>query len=308
MRELKFALTVDATALLCPNPEEFFAKAYITEDIADNYRTLPGIKYKTEIATTTFTNILSASTCNFVSGANPLLAIPVDVCPVSAMAEICRFDLEQSFVSAQMVKGSNGSFEVASFMNFYWEQMANEIQSEVEQIRWKGNTTGATGTFLDLCDGYIKKLAADTGTTKVTATTITVANVIAEISKVYQAMFVANPQLVGRTQDLRLFLAPNVVAAYRQAVAQGNTAAYVTQNLDLTFLDVKIVPAQGMPANKMVMALKDDLIYAFDAEGDGKDLKAIDLSDTVAEPKLRTRANLKIGFFYTNPVQIVLYN
>jgi hypothetical protein len=58
----------------------------------------------------------------------------------------------------------------------------------------------------------------------------------------------------------------------------------------------------------MVLALKTDLIYSFDAEGDAKALKAVNLSDSVAEPYIRTRANLKAGFHYTNPSQIVVYN
>jgi hypothetical protein len=63
-----------------------------------------------------------------------------------------------------------------------------------------------------------------------------------------------------------------------------------------------------MPDNTMVLALKTDLIYAFDGEGDSKALKAVNLTDTVAEPYLRTRANMKVGFHYTNPTQIVAYN
>ena len=43
IRNLKFDLDVDTNALLCPNPDEFYSRAYLTEDIADNYRTLPGI-------------------------------------------------------------------------------------------------------------------------------------------------------------------------------------------------------------------------------------------------------------------------
>jgi len=308
MRELKFALNVDSTALFCPNATEFYAKAYLVEDVADNFRTLPNIKYKTEIATTTFTNILSASTCTFTSGTNPLSTIPIDVCAVSAMAEICRFDLEQSFVSQQMVKGSNGSFEVASFMNFYWDIMAKEIEAEVEQIRWKGDTTSTGGTFIALCDGHEKKLLADATVNDVTLTAITANNVLAAMAAVYNSLATNAPALINRTADLRFYVAPNVAAAYRIAVAAGNTNAYLTKNLDLTYLDIKIVVAQGMTASKMVLTLKDNMIYAFDGEGDGKALKAIDLSDTVAEPKLRTRANMKIGFFHVNGAEIVYYN
>jgi hypothetical protein len=63
-----------------------------------------------------------------------------------------------------------------------------------------------------------------------------------------------------------------------------------------------------MPDNTILLTLRTNLIYAFDAEGDSKALRAVNLSDTVAEPYLRTRANMKAGFHYTNPAEIVLYN
>ena len=306
MRELKFNLVNDASALLNPNPVEFFSKAYITEDIVDNYRTLPGIKTATKIATTSFANLLKDSSCDFVAGNQTLSAITVNVSPVSALAEICRFDVEASFLSLQMAKGAGASFEVQPFMAFYWDTMAKEISAEVEQIRWKGVNTGSTGTFLDLADGYELQLAAQ-ATQKVTASAVTVSNVIATLSAIYTKLATTNPQLVNRTQDLRLFVSAPIAAAYRQAVAQGNTMSYVTKNLELSFLDIKLVVAQGLSATKAVLTLKDNLIYAFDGEGDGKALKAVNLEDTIAEPKLRTRANMKIGFVITNPSEIVYF-
>ena len=48
-------------------------------------------------------------------------------------------------------------------------------------------------------------------------------------------------------------------------------------------------------------------ILKYDAEGDAKALKAVNLTDTVAEPYIRTRANVKAGFYHTNPEQISVW-
>jgi hypothetical protein len=104
MRKLKFDLQVDPTALLAANPEAFYSKAYLSEDTADNYRALPGIKYKTKLASVTFGQILQASSCAFAAPTDDLDAKEIDVCALSAMAQICQFDLEQSFLSLQMSK------------------------------------------------------------------------------------------------------------------------------------------------------------------------------------------------------------
>ncbi len=142
MRNLKFDLNIDASALINPNPVEFYSKAYITEEVADNYRTLPGIKSKTKIATTSFSSLLKDSSCDFVAGDQTLSAITIDVTAVSALAEICRFDIEASYLSLAMAKGSSASFEVQPFMSFYWDEMAKEISAEIEGQRWQAGRDG----------------------------------------------------------------------------------------------------------------------------------------------------------------------
>ena len=59
-RKLRFDLTVESNALLCPNPQEFYSKAYISENIVDNFRTLAGIKTATKIANVLFDDLLKA--------------------------------------------------------------------------------------------------------------------------------------------------------------------------------------------------------------------------------------------------------
>jgi hypothetical protein len=304
MRNLKFDLDVETNALLCPNPDEFYSKAYLTEDIADNYRTLPGIKSATKLANVTFGNLLAPSNCNFSAPTDSLDAVDIDVCALSAMSQICQFDLEQSFLALQMSQGSNGDFTVASFMSYYWNEMANRIGNDLELIRWQGDTE-SEDDVLSLCDGYMKKLCADNDVIGLYTDAITSSNVLARMTTVLQSSPAAVQALRG---DLRLFVSSDVFVNYQIAAASGNTLTFVTAPLAPTFLGIKIVLASGAPVNTMVLALKTDLIYAFDAEGDAKALKAVNLSDSVAEPYIRTRANLKAGFHYTNPSQIVVYN
>ena len=303
-RKLKFDLDIETNALLCPNPNEFYSRAYITEDVVDNFRTLPGIKSATKLANVTFDDLLKASTCNFSAPTDSLDAVDIDVCALSAMAQICQFDIEQSFLSLQMAQGSNGDFTVASFMNYYWNEMSLQIQEEVELIRWQGDTT-SEDAILGLCDGYLKGLLADATVVDVANTTVNVSNVLAEMTKVVVAL----PASVQRRKsELRFFVSSNVATAYEIAAASGNTQTYVTTPLALTFLGIKLVVAEGLPNDTMVLTRKENLIYAFDAEGDAKALKAVNLSDTVAEPYLRTRANLKVGFKHVNGAEIVLYS
>ena len=310
MRKLKFDLQIDPTALLAANPEAFYSQAYLSEDTADNYRALPGVKYKTKLATVTFGNILQPSSCAFTAPNDDLNAKEIDVCALSAMAQICQFDFEQSFLSLQMSKGSNGDFSVASFMSFYWGEMANKINGDIELIRWQGDTTSLNPT-LALCDGYEVKLTAgltDPADTVINGGTGTIANFSTLETKLAAAFALLPASIATRTADLRLYMPTQLVNIYRLGVAAGNTNAYITQDLSLTFLGVKIVVCPGMSNNTFVWTLKDNLIYAFDAEGDSSDLRAVNLADTVAEPYIRTRANMKVGFEYVNGSDIVYYS
>ena len=311
MRKLRFDLNNGTGATLTPNAESFYAQAYLgSSDIVDNFRTLPGVKFEVKIGTVTFGDILQPSTCAFTAPTDQLTAKLMSVCAVSSMAQICQFDLEQSFVSLQMAAGSNGDFSVASFMSFYWSEMANSINGSIENLRWKGDVLSLNPS-LALCDGY--EVALTAGLTALTDTVINggtgAITTFAQLLTALNAAYALVPaSIASRTADLRFFLPTQLVNIYRLGVAQGNTNAFITQDLGLTYLGIKIVLCPGMSNDKFVMTLKDNLVYLFDGEGDSSDLKAVNLSDTVAEPYIRTRANMKIGFNYVNGKDIVFYS
>jgi hypothetical protein len=205
-----------------------------------------------------------------------------------------------------MSKGSNGDFSVASFMSFYWSEMANKINGDIESIRWQGDTASLNPT-LALCDGYEKLLGAP-GSGVIPGGSGGIANFTALETALSAAFALLPATIATRTADLRLYMPTQLVNIYRLGVAAGNTQAYITQDLSLTFLGIKIVVCPGMSNNTFVWTLKDNLIYAFDAEGDSSDLRAVNLADTVAEPYIRTRANMKVGFNFVNPGEIVFYS
>jgi hypothetical protein len=304
MRKLRFDLNNGTNAQLVPNAEAFYAQAYLgSSDIVDNFRTLPGVKFEVALGAVTFGDILQPSNCAFTAPTDTLSAKIMSVCALSAMAQICQFELEQSFVSLQMAQGSNGDFTVANFMNFYWSEMANSINGSIESLRWQGDSSLLPANPLSLCDGYEVQLAGDVAVIPYAMTpTPTFLQLLTDLEAAF-ALVPAN--IASRTADLRIYLPTQLVNIYRLGVASGNTNAYITQDLALTYLGIKIVLCPGMSNDHLVITLKDNLVYLFDSESDPSDLRAVNLSDTVAEPYLRTRANMKVGFNYVNPTDIV---
>ena len=305
-RKLKFDLDIDASALLQANSEAFYSRAYLNEEVVDNYRTLPGVKYTTKISNVTFGQVLQAENCGWNASTDDLASVEITVCGLSAMAEICQFSLEQSFVSLQMTKGSNGDFTVASFMDYYWNEMSKTIAENIEKLRWSGDTDSGTAA-LALCDGYKKGLVADNDVIDIASpVAITPSNVLAKLALVYAAI---PPAVIANQEELRIYVSSPVATAYRAAVAASNTQANLTQALDFSYLGIKMVLCPGMLSKSTIVASpRGNFLYAFDAEGDGKALRAINLADTVAEPVIRTRANMKVGFTHVNGNEIVFYN
>jgi hypothetical protein len=306
MRKLRFDLNIASNALLCPNPSEFYSKAYITEDVVNNYRAIPGVKSETKVANVLFDNVLQAANCNFAASPTTMSAVDVNVCPMSAMVEICRYDLESSFVALQMARGAAGSWDVPTFLNYYWDELSKDINEEINVIRWRGDTSfpSASGS-ISLCDGYQKLISGSTATVKsATSGSVTSANVLTKLATMYTEL----PSAVqSKPEDLRFYLSSNFATAYQIAAATNNTVTNVTTALPLSYLGVPVVVAAGASNNVGVLTSKNNLIYAFDGEGQEKALKAVNLEDTVAEPVLRTRAEIKIGFQIVNPAEIVYH-
>ena len=303
-KKYKFDITVDSTALLQANPSEFYSRLFGMENAADNYRVLTNVKNKTKIANVLFAEVTQAAGCTFAATDSDLSALEVDVCALMINTSVCQYDLESSYLADQMKAGSNSDFSVPSFMAYFWEQMANKAHEELAVLRWQGDTAGATSTYLDLCDGWLKRLCG-LSPIRATNTTVTSSNVIAEMGEVLGLL--PNEVLTNIGSNIQFKVSPDIAVAYRIATAATNTINNVTQSLGLTFLDIPISVEYGLPANTMLLGDKNNFIMATDLEGDIDSLEIVDFSKTTLDRVIGARADYKAGFYITNSEQIVFY-
>jgi hypothetical protein len=301
-KKYKFDLTVDASALLQANPIEFYARLYGMESAAGNFRVLPGVKNKTKIANVVFAQLIQAADCEFTPTNSTVSAIEIDVCPLSVQTSVCQYQLEQAWLADQMAKGSNSDFTVASFMAYFWEQMSAKAHEELAKIMWQGDTD-SVDPILEKCDGWLKRLCG-LDVIRAAQDTVTASNVIAEMGSVLEA---ATDEMLTAGSNLQFKVSPNVATAYRIATAATNTINNVTQGLGLTFLDIPIVVEYGLPANTIILTDPNNFVYALDAEGDIDSLQIVDFSKTTLDRTIGARADFKVGFYITNPEQVVFY-
>lgn len=300
-KKYKFDLTVDSTALLQANPTEFYARLYGMENAAGSYRVLAGVKNKTKIANVLFAQLTQAADCTFAPTDSSVSAIEIDVCPLSIQTSVCQYQLEQTWLADQMAKGSNSDFTVASFMSYFWEQMANKAHEELAKLMWQGDTD-SEDTLLDKCDGWLKRLCGLNGVIRAAGGSVTASSVVDDLGDVLALL----PSEVPTT-SVRFKVSQNVATAYRIATASANTINYTTAALNLTFLDIPIDVEYGLPNDTILLSDPNNFIYALDAEGDIDSLQVVDFSKTTLDRVIGARADYKVGFYITNPTQIVFW-
>jgi hypothetical protein len=299
-KKYKFDLTVDASALLQANPSEYYSLLYGMENAVTNYRVLPGIKNKTKVATVVFGSVLAEAGCDFDPSQATVSAVEIDVCALTSQASVCQYDLEQSWLALEMAKGSNSDFSVASFMNFFWSQMAKKAHQELAIEMWQGGTFEGS-----LCDGWLKRLCgAGDFIDSVGSGAVNASNVLAKMAAVISA---ATPEMLVNPANMQFKVSPNVAAAYRVATAATNTATNVTTGLALTYLDIPVVVEYGLPVDQIILSDYSNFIYALDMEGDVDNLQIVDFSKTTLDRRIGARADFKAGFYVVNTTQVVWY-
>ena len=293
-KKYKFDLTVDASALLQANPSEYYSLLYGMENAVTNYRVLPGIKNKTKIATVVFGSVLAEAGCDFDPSQATVSAVEIDVCALTSQASVCQYDLEQSWLALEMAKGSNSDFSVASFMNFFWSQMAKKGHQELAITMWQGG----------LCTGWLERLCDAGNYIDAGSGAIDFANVLEKFS---DALTNATPEMLVNPANMQFKVSPNVAAAYRIATAATNTVTNVTTGLSLTYLDIPVVVEYGLPTDQIILSDYSNFIYALDMEGDQDNLQIVDFSKTTLDRRIGARADFKAGFYVVNTDQVVWY-
>ena len=272
---------------------------------------LPNVKFKSVIQKGATDDIVKDASCDFVTNQGTLTLTEAVLQPEEFQVnlELCKKDLHNSWEAAQM--GYSAFDNLApSFAEFVISHVAAKVADRTEKNIWSG-ATATSGQF----DGFTAKLTADTDVIDVAATTVTAANVIAEMGKVVDAI----PTSVYGQEDLTLYVSSNVARAYIRAL--GGFAATIGANGsdnkgtqwynggELSFDGVNIFVAKGLADDTMVAAQKSNLYFGTGLLSDQNEVRVIDTSETS-----RGSLNVRVIMRFTAGVQhvfggdIVLYS
>lgn len=269
----------------------------------------PNVKFKQVIKKLATDAILKDGTCDFDPTSEITLTERIlQPEEFQVNLQLCKSDFRDDWEAVQMGYSSFDSLP-PSFADFLMAHVAAKTAQKTEQNIWGGVTANA-GEF----NGLVTLMTADADVIDVVGTTVTAANVIAELGKVVDAI----PSTLYGKEDLNLYVSQNVARAYVRALggfaASGlganGTNAQGTQwfnNGSLSFDGVSIFVANGLADNYIVAAEKSNLYFGTGLLADHNEVKVLDMADLDGSQNVRVIMRFTAGVQYGIGSDIVLY-
>lgn len=267
------------------------AAAKSGKTLADNQITiLEGIKYKKTLTVVSSSSIIADADCDFSDGTLTLTDRALEPTDKKLNLSLCATDLEKDWQAAQMQAGANNSNMAGDFPAFLMDYLGAQIGENIENQIWTDMKTN---------------LLADGDVVDVTGTTLSAANIIAQIQAAYDAV----PASVYGKDDLRIYLGTNATRFYIQAMsALGYLNAYYAGDVPLLFEGVEVAHCPGLAADTMVVGRVSNLYWGTDLVSDATTFKVLDMRDTTGANEIRIAANFSSGVQHAVGGDIVLYS
>jgi len=267
----------------------------------------PNIKYKEVIKKVATASLIANGSCDFTNAGDVTLTERI-IQPEEFQVnlELCKTPFISDWEAAQM---GYSAFEKMppKFSDFLIGHVSAEVAQKTEQNIWNG-VNATAGEF----DGIVTLAKADSDVSDITGTTVTNANVVAEMAKVIDAC----PSALYGKEDLNLYISQNVAKAYIRALGG---FANVTGGVDnqsqmwysgqvLSFDGVNIFLANGLDDNQMVLAQKSNLYFGTGLMNDLNLVKVLDMADLDGSQNARFIMRFTATVQYGYGSEIVLYD
>jgi hypothetical protein len=268
------------------------------------------IKYKLNVRNLATTGFLANATCAFTStGEVALSDVVLEPKELQVNIELCKANFRTQWEAMEMRGAITGQELPASFQEFFIQKNLELIAKDFEVAIWQGTTGG--GSF----EGLQAKLLANGAVVDVVGTTLSAANILAELAKVYDAI----PDEVYVADDVKIIIPISASKFYQQALASigagysgGTGAGYKSESYvgakPLNYQGIDLVVANGLGANKMIAARTSDLHFGTNVLTDLAELRVIDMAETDGSDNVRFVARMTGGTQITNGANIVYYS
>ena len=270
----------------------------------------PNVKFKEVMKKVATDDIVANGSCDFAATSTLTLTERIlQPEEFQVNLQLCKKDFVSDWEAISMGYSAFSDLP-SSFSDFLIAHVAGKVAQKTENTIWAG-TNATAGEF----DGFLTTLAADTDVNDVGAgAAVTAANVVEKIGLTVDAI----PSTVYGSEDLTIYVAPNVYRAYVRALGgfATNVGAAGTDNKGtqwfnggaLTFDGINVALGQGMTSNTMVAAEKSNLFFGTGLLSDSQEVKVIDMADIDGSQNVRIVMRYTAGIQHAIGSDIVLYS
>jgi hypothetical protein len=265
---------------------------------------VPNVKFKQVIKRVATDDIVKNASCTFDASSTITLTEKIlQPEEFQVNLELCKKDFVSDWEAISM---GYSAFEVMpkNFTDFLLAHAAEKVAAAMETSIWNG-VNATAGQFA----GIMTQLTTDAtlpAAQEVAGTTVTAANVIAELGKIVDAA----PAAIYGKEDLHIYVSNNIYRAYIRALggfaasgvgANGYDNKGTNQTLnDLYFDGVRIFLANGLASNTALLAQKSNLYFATGLMNDMNEVRVIDMAENDGSQNVRVvmrfTADAKYGF------------
>jgi len=282
---------------------EFYAALLDSEFSSRNeWKNLSSVKNTVNVPQISLADITKTGEyCDFgATGSVTLSRKNVEVCPTYVNLEICKKDIEPTFLSERMNAGQlNGEYAPQEMTDFLIDYVKEQVLVDIETQTWNGSTASCAG-------GLVGQALLDSTVIDVTAATvsITAANVLAEIDKV----LVATPAAVREKADFRIYVSRAIEFSFRQAIGALTIPYFKAgEKPELAYNGYVLKATPGLTAKQMFATNLSNLWNINDLGSDEQRLLVVDMTNSTAEPKARLAMQFKYAPSYGVGAEVVLY-
>jgi len=207
----------------------------------------------------------------------------------------------------QWPQNTDGNESLESAVMFH---LQNSLANDLERIIWGGSGNAVDGVQ----NGIVDQAAASSGTVKVSGQTIDATNVLGEIQKVYEAIpsrVLNDGEFDPEKAPVKIFVTMDIMRYLRQALSTVPTnyqvilPSFAIEGGKIYYMGVEIVVV-GLPANTMIAASKDNLVFCTDLLSDTQEIRAQFGNDLKDEAMLYIKGAYRAvsGFIFDDEVVI----
>jgi len=318
LRKTNLATTVTVTSTYAGEfAGEYIAAALLSAStINDGGLTVKAnISYKEVIKKLATGSIVTAAGCDFAPTSSVTLTERIiEPKELQVNLQLCKKSFVDDWESQSMGFGL-GQTLPPKFSDFMIAHVAAEVAQNTELCIWRGDTTASSNNSFDGFEKIILAAASSIpAAQKITKTTLTAANIIAELSKVVNAI----PGSLYGKEDLFIYIGSKAAKFYVQALggfaaaglgANGvnNMGTQWWNNGSLSVNGVKIFVCPGMSDNKMYAAQRSNLYFGTGLLNDTNEVKVLDMADLDGSNNVRMIMRFSSGVQFGIAEDLVQY-